>query len=154
MILGFTVAVLYPGHRSFNRHSGPDGYPLSWYPMFSGKRDDTLKVTYMYALDAKGKRYTIPYNYWARGGFNQGRSQLRKAVRQGKKATIKKCEFVAERLAKKKSGWRSRVEKVRVAKGRFDVEQFFVEGNREPLRELIKAECPVVRDTSEKEGAK
>jgi hypothetical protein len=145
MIVGFVVAVASPVERNFNRRSDTDGYPLSWYPMFSGRRSDTLRVNYMYGLGAEGKRYKIRYNYWARGGFNQGRSQLAKALRKGRKATMAKCEAVAARLAKRKRGWPSRVQTVRVAKGRYDVNEFFVKGNREPMREIVKAECPVLR---------
>lgn len=151
MIIGFCVAVASPIERNFNRRRGPDGYPLSWYPMFSGLRKDTLKTKYMYGLGEDGRRYMIPYTYWARGGFNQGRSQLGAAIREGRAASMKKCEKVAARLAKRNRGWRSRVKTVRVAKGRFNVERFFVDGQREPDREFVVVECTVKREPAAEE---
>jgi hypothetical protein len=152
IILGFIGAVASPVHRSIKRVSGSDGYPLSWYPMFSGKRTNTLKAYYMVGLGADGRRYKIPYTYWARGGFNQGRSQLRSAVRGGKQARLAKCEKVAARLAKRKHGWRSRVQSVVVAKGHFDVETYFVEHERLPRAEYIMAKCPVIRSTPDEKS--
>jgi len=152
MIIGFCVAVASPIERNFNRRRASDGYPLSWYPMFSGLRTNTLKTKYMYGLGEDGRHYMIPYTHWARGGFNQGRTQLGDAIRAGRKASMRKCEKVAQRLAKRKRGWRSRVKTVRVAKGRFDVERFFIDGQREPEREFVVAECTVNREPPAEEA--
>jgi hypothetical protein len=153
MIIGFSLAVASPALRYI---TGPrsDGFPLSWYPMFRNIRKDTLRAIYVYGVNEDGTHHKVTYKYWARGGFNQGRAQLHAAVKAGKRATMRKCEKVAARIGKSRKGWRSKVETVRIAKGRFDAETFFIQGDRTPLRERVLVECPVIRDASKKEEAR
>jgi len=152
MIVGLSLAVASPVHR-YITGPAPDSYPLSWYPMFRSIRRDTLQATYVYGVGEDGTRYKVEYRFWARGGFNQARSQLRQAVKAGKKSAMEKCEQVAKRMKRKRRGWRTKVQTVRIAKGRFDAETYFVQGDHTPLTERVIVECPVLRKTRQKEEA-
>src|SRR5262245_18946920 len=76
-------AVLWPLHE--NWQSKPkDSFPLSYYPMFSNRRDVVETFYYVLGIDAEGKRYQIPYKMIGEGGSNQVRRQLRKIMNEGR----------------------------------------------------------------------
>src|SRR5262245_49850109 len=69
-------AVLWPIQENL-RAKPRDNFPLSYYPMFSNKREAVETFYYMVGRDAKGTRYQIPYRSIGDGGGNQIRRQLR-----------------------------------------------------------------------------
>lgn len=67
------------------RRERVDGFPLSWYPMFSAKRSRLMSVTYAVGVTADGGRLSLPTNALGTGGVNQVRRQLyRVAVREAR----------------------------------------------------------------------
>jgi hypothetical protein len=62
-----------------------DGFPLSWYPMFSARRGRRMSVTYAVGITADGDRLCLPPEALGGGGVNQVRRQLyRVAVREAR----------------------------------------------------------------------
>lgn len=62
-----------------------DGFPLSWYPMFSARRRRRAWVTYAVGVCADGERRYLPSGALGPGGINQVRRQLhRVAVRENR----------------------------------------------------------------------
>jgi len=62
-----------------------DGFPLSWYPMFSAKRSRRMSVTHAVGVTADGDRLSLPPDALGTGGVNQVRRQLyRVAVREAR----------------------------------------------------------------------
>ncbi|MDQ3763441.1 MAG: hypothetical protein M3460_17975 [Actinomycetota bacterium] len=71
-----------------------DGFPLSWYPMFSTKRQRRAWVTYAVGVQDDGGRRYLPCGALGPGGLNQVRRQLyRVAVRE------KRSQAYADALA-------------------------------------------------------
>jgi hypothetical protein len=62
-----------------------DGFPLSWYPMFSAKRNRQMAVTHAVGVTVDGGRLTLPTGALGTGGLNQVRRQMhRVAVREAR----------------------------------------------------------------------
>jgi hypothetical protein len=62
-----------------------DGFPLSWYPMFSAKRRRQMSVIHAVGITADGGRLSLPPRALGTGGVNQVRRQLyRVAVREAR----------------------------------------------------------------------
>src|SRR5262245_64024289 len=76
-------AVLWPIHENW-RDRPKDNFPLSYYPMFSSKRDAIETFYYVVGVDAEGKRYYVPYRWISEGGGNQVRHQLRRIIKAGR----------------------------------------------------------------------
>lgn len=84
----FSAAVLVSVLSSLLQYRRPmadriDGFPLSWYPMFSAKRHRRASVTYAVGVRDDGGRRYLPCGALEPGGINQVRRQLyRVAVRE------------------------------------------------------------------------
>jgi hypothetical protein len=136
-------AVLWPIHQNW-RNDPNDNFPLSYYPMFSNRRDAIENFWYVLGRDAQGKRYLIPYKLIGDGGGNQVRRQLRKIMNEGRAPEL--AQSVAKRLARRdKAPW-SEIVTVEVCRGKYVVDDFF-RGKKEPVSETIAGSCPVERRT-------
>jgi len=138
------LAVLSPAHVSFS-DDRTDSFPLSWYPMFRGVRPAVEQPVYVIGLGDDGTRYKVHYRHWAVGGFNQSRRQLAHLVEQGPERLQRACEDIAVRIAERRRGWRTRVDTVRVVRGRYSRDNYFVRGIHDPMEERALAECAVTR---------
>ncbi|MDQ3772776.1 MAG: hypothetical protein M3343_11910 [Actinomycetota bacterium] len=116
-----------------------DGFPLSYYPMFSAKREATAKVTYLVGLDGRGDRIKIPYKCAGSGGLNQVRRQIRRAVRRGHSEEL--CARVAREVRRRNSF--KEVVTVQVVTGTYHLDDYFSGRNRQPLKEKLHASVPV-----------
>lgn len=61
------AAVLLPIRQNWREHKR-DGFPLSYYPMFSQRRKERVGLLYLVGLTATGERRLIPYSYAGTGG--------------------------------------------------------------------------------------
>ena len=113
-----------------------DSFPLSYYPMFSHKRDAHYKVTYLVGLNADGHRRAISYKLAGTGGFNQVRRQIRRAAREGRAEAL--CADVATRLAQHSAF--ADLRQVAVLTGTFALDGYF-QGRQTPVREKTHATC-------------
>jgi hypothetical protein len=82
-VLGAVLSPLLQYRRPLKKRR--DGFPLSWYPMFSAKRRRRSWVTYAVGVDRDGRRRYLHKGLLGAGGINQVRRQLyRIAVREGR----------------------------------------------------------------------
>jgi len=134
-------AVLWPIQQNW-RDTPRDDFPLSYYPMFSNKRDAIETFYYIVGQDAEGKRHQVPYSWIGDGGGNQVRRQLRRIINEGRAPEL--AQKVAKRVAKRDAPPWSQVVSVAVCTGKYDVDAFF-HNRKEPVSEKIRASAQVER---------
>jgi hypothetical protein len=134
-------AVLSPIVQNW-REEPRDGFPLSYYPMFSAKRSKTASVTYLVGLYAQGGRRLLPYVYAGTGGLNQVRRQINRAVREGR--ADKLGQIVAGKVALVGEEPFAAVVTVQVVTGKYRLADYFAD-KRDPISEFVHASCPVER---------
>lgn len=138
-------AVLWPVQENF-RTKPHDSFPLSYFPMFTAKRDGQYKLNYMIGITAQGARLVIPYKLAGNGGFNQVRRQINRRVSDGEAAVL--CQSVAARLAKKIAQKENHplagVVTVQIVTGRYRFDDYFT-GNKKPRSEKVRTSCTVER---------
>lgn len=125
-------AILLPIKENW-RTKPKDGFPLSYYPMFSLKRGETNTLNYFVGYDANNNRYHLPYKYVGSGGFNQVRRQINKQCRKGKEARLTKK--VARRLAKCKDAPFNTLQRIELVRGTYHLENYFLTDNQMPVEE-------------------
>lgn len=144
-------AVLWPVVENW-RGRPEDGFPLSYYPMFSLKRADATTVRYLVGLDACGERWLLPHTCAGTGGLNQVRRQINALVRAGEAHAL--CRLVAADVATRNEEHFPDIVTVQVVVGRYRLADFFaarrgsvwerMEASR--VRETVEASCPVKRN--------
>jgi hypothetical protein len=98
-----------------------DGFPLSWYPMFSAKRRRRAWVTHAVGVSADGRRRSLPLDVLGSGGLNQVRRQLyRVAVREARPDAC--AGALAVRVARRRDC--ADLIRVEVVRTRFDLDGF------------------------------
>jgi hypothetical protein len=135
------VTVLSPVAENWRR-SPQDGFPLSYYPMFTADRTDRTSVTYLLGVDGQGNRTPLRYTFAGTGGLNQVHSQMKKAVRQGEAAEL--CRSAASRVAQRRAGPLGEVVSVQVVTGTYRLVDYFG-GDKTPVSERVQASCDVRR---------
>jgi hypothetical protein len=120
-----------------------DEFPLSYFPMFSFKRDSIFQVNYFIGYDVRNQRCYIPYEYIGSGGLNQVRRQLNKKVREEKGDRI--AEKVAKRLANCKTAPYNELVRVDLVTGRYHLDNYFLTGDKNPLAETVIASKTIVK---------
>ncbi len=60
-------AVLWPIRQNW-RARKIDGFPFSYYPMFSAKRAETARVYHLVGLTETGERRIVPYGHCGTAG--------------------------------------------------------------------------------------
>src|SRR5436190_13657790 len=95
--LAMIGAVLWPIHQNW-RKQPHDSFPLSYYPMFSAKREPVEYFFYLVARDEQGARHYVPYQLIGPGGHNSNRRQIRRIVNEGRAADLARA--VARRLGR------------------------------------------------------
>lgn len=114
-----------------------DGFPLSYYPMFSLKRDTHYTVRHVVGYDHRGQAHVIPYKLLGTGGFNQVRRQVNKRCKQGK--AHKLARSAAKRIARQTEAPYTDLVYVEVIKGDFHLDSFFLTHDRTPVRTKVLA---------------
>jgi hypothetical protein len=141
MSLVMIGAILWPIRQNW-RESPTDDFPLSYYPMFSTKREAIEDFYYLLGRDAAGKRYYVPYYWIGSGGGNQVRRQIRKIMSEGHAPEL--AQTVAKRLARRNDSPWAQVVSVSVVRGKFSVDDFF-HGKKAPVSEKIGGLAQVER---------
>ena len=130
MLLG---AVLWPVRQNW-RAQPCDGFPLSYYPMFSVRRRRRCKVTHVVGIRPGGERVVIPYRYAGLGGLNQVRRQLRRVALEGE--PVEFCRAVATGIDRRRDPELAGLAAVELVTGSYDLEEFF-RGDREPAARRV-----------------
>ena len=143
--LGVCLMVLWPIRVHFMDQK-PDSFPLTWYPMFRGVRSPLESPPHVVGLDAEGAWFPIPYTYWASGGFNQGRAQLRRvlAMDAGRRAEL--CQKIAQKVRKNRRPVDETLVEVQIWRSQYSRDEYFSERKRDPRRKKVIASCPVERE--------
>ena len=132
-------AVLWPIGQNWRSHP-QDNFPLSYYPMFSAKREKVETFYYVVGLDAEGKRTAIPHQIIGDGGGNQVRRQLRRIINAGNAPEL--AQQIAQRIAHKRAY--RKIVSVSVIRGQYSVEDFF-HGKKDPISERVYGTAEVER---------
>lgn len=134
-------AVLAPLRQNWRRQPR-DGFPLSYYPMFSARRKRYGTVVHLVGVDASGKPRVLHYRHAGHGGLNQVRRQIRRTVKAGHAQAL--AEIAARSLARSSRSSETGIIEVRVVSSRYAYDDFFA-GPRVPEREFVHASAPVER---------
>jgi hypothetical protein len=117
-----------------------DGFPFSYYPMFSHPVGETYRVTHVVGLDADGREHVIPYGYLGTGGLNEVRVYVERAAHQHPKQF---CEEVAARLSARPSDDLRHVRELVVRTGAYVMESFYAGAiQARSQREHVKCRVP------------
>ncbi|MGQ0479738.1 MAG: hypothetical protein ACT4O0_01715 [Pseudonocardia sp.] len=112
-------ALLYPLRQYRKpRAQRVDGFPLSYYPMFSSRRNDKKLIKYVIAVRDDGSRGYLHYRHLGAGGLNQVRRQLGRA--QDEDRVPAWTSALAEKLAAKDE--LRDVRRIEVIEGLFDLD--------------------------------
>lgn len=137
--LGFSAAliaaVLWPVRENW-REEPRD--PLSYYPMFTAKRRRRVRETYLLGRTADGGRRALHYRLAGSGGLNLSRRQMRRMAGADRGEEV--CRLAARNIVKRDV--HRDVVRVQLVTGQYVLKEYF-SGNREPLKERVRAECDV-----------
>ena len=136
---GLLAAVLTPIRQHWCE-APRDGFPLSYYPMFTAKRRRHGSVTYLLGTDANGMRRLLHYSYLGGGGLNQVRRQLRRIVAEGR--ADEAAAIVAAALEATPRRRDRYVTRVHVVTGRYRYGDFFA-GQGDPASEVVHSTVAV-----------
>ncbi len=128
------LMVMFPIVQNF-RENPDDGFPFSYYPMFTKQRGETTTLVHPIAVDRFGNETNLDYRYVARGGMNQVRRQIRKRARRGEALNL--CQKVVRRIQADGLG---DISEVMIVKNEYDMAAFF-EGSKKPIRREVLAIC-------------
>jgi hypothetical protein len=117
-----------------------DSFPLSYYPMFSVRREQHGTVPYAVGVRANGSRGPLPHGVLGAGGVNQVRKQLSRAVHRGRAA--QHAELIAGFVAERPDF--ADVVTVEIVRGRFDFDACLLNRKVEG-EETVLASAPVRR---------
>lgn len=142
--MALVAAVVWPIQENWQKKP-KDSFPLSYYPMFSARREAVETFYYALGIDAEGERHQIPYKMIGDGGGNQVRRQLRKIMNEGRAPEL--ARSIARKLARSDSERWSKIVTIQVCRGKYAVDDFF-RGKKEPVSETITGSAPVERRPS------
>lgn len=137
---GLLALVVWPVRQNWAT-APADGFPLSYYPMFSARRRAHGHVVHAVGVSASGVRRDLSFHHSGHGGFNQVRRQIARQVRDGDAQRV--AERVAARLAAQ-GRHEPDVVTVEVVTGRYRYDSFFA-GHLEPVSEVVHARAQVPR---------
>ena len=115
-----------------------DGFPLSYYPIFSKGTGKTTKIHHAVAVLRSGAVVNLPGSLVSRGGMNTQRRRIRKAVREGR------ADGLAKRIARQVAQRYADVVRVEVVESVYDIEGYFRD-RTEPIRRTVVASQWVAR---------
>lgn len=112
-----------------------DSFPLSNYPMFSGRASPETAIPHAIAIDAEGERSILPPSAVFNDEIVQAWETLRQAINAGPEATLDLCNQIATRAG-------DHAVSVEIVTDHFDAIRYF-EGDKTPLDSTVHATCPV-----------
>jgi hypothetical protein len=124
------------------REEPRDSFPLSYYPMFTERRGETTRVSYLAGFDQQGNRQVIPYFLIGTGGLNQVRRQIPKLI--DRRQANELCREVSARIARRRIEPYSSMVTLRVVTGTYGLANRYA-GEKAPISEHVHARCDVKR---------
>jgi hypothetical protein len=134
----FSAAVLLAVAWPLAWDARDDSFPLSTYPMFSGRQSSEANIAHVVGLTETGERVVLPPEAVANDEVIQAYETVRQAIAQGAEGTYALCAEAA--------AWagdhRNSVVSVQVVTDRFDAVAYF-DGERAPEQSTVHTECGV-----------
>ena len=140
--LGMVAAVLAPVRQNWRRRP-VDGFPLSYYPMFSARRRATVRAIHLVGIDGTGGRICIPHHCAGTGGLNQVRRQINRACGEG--GALGLCAAIAEHVAHDAAF--DGIRTVQVVESSYRIDDYFLRRDA-AAAERVLAAAEVVRGTA------
>jgi hypothetical protein len=137
---GLMVATVFPVLQNWSARPD-DGFPFSYYPMFTRRVGATYRVTHVVGIDGEGREHVVPYHYLGVGGLNEVRVQVQREARKRPRSF---CKRVAARLMARPSEELRGVRELVVRSGAYDMNAFYA-GRIEPRSTREHARCRVRR---------
>lgn len=135
------LAVLAPVRQSWRpRRDRKDGFPLSYYPMFSARRHETGTVVHLMATDSDGYALMLHYRHAGTGGLNQVRRQIRRRVHEGAAAGLATTAATSVRASRRHED--RELVQVLVVSSEHHYDTFFA-GDPTPVHRRVHAIAPV-----------
>lgn len=123
-----------------------DDFPLSYYPMFSSKRQNLYQQASVVAIKQDGEKVPVHYKMLGTGGLNQNRRQLGKLLTVKKAAELRQhLSEVADRLTASDRSMYLGCVSVAAVKGTYDLNAYFTRQNQEPtdMEMLMEVKLPL-----------
>ena len=98
---------------------------------------------YFVGFDHSDNRYVIPYHLTGPESFHDIHQSIIKSVEDGKASII--TEVVAQRIAKEKEDSCSRITTVKLVRGAYHLENYFVDNIKLPVNETVFADLKINR---------
>lgn len=130
--VGLVITLLWPLVR------GSDGFPLSNYPMFSGKKQVDAKVSHVVVRYADDATQAVAPKMLGTAEIMQASQIAKSAARDGARA-MELCTRVAQRVLEE---GRANVVAVEVRTDEYDVLDYWA-GDRHPRKTKVHASCPL-----------
>lgn len=112
-----------------------DGFPLSYFPMFTGIRGGRTTVTHPVGILSDGSTVDLHYRVAGSGGMNKVRSQIRRRVGVGEAREL--CVEIAREIRLRRRDYPPGMVEVALVHDQYRFEDFFA-GRRNPFdREFI-----------------
>ncbi len=128
------AAVLAPVTQNFMADPW-DGFPLSYFPMFTKPRGETVKLTHPVGIRDDGVEINLPGRLAASGGMNQIRKHIRKTARKGNADEL--AERIARRIRRSDRPEYASLLEVRIVRSTFEIEGFMGGDHRAVRREVL-----------------
>lgn len=129
------IAVLSPILQNF-ADKPIDGFPLSYFPMFTAVREGRTTLTHPVGFYPDGTSVDLNYRVAGSGGMNQVRRQIRERVKNGEASDL--CREIAQSVRTRWMDDYPGIVEVAIVRDRFFIEEFFA-GNREPYERKVRA---------------
>lgn len=139
MSLLMLALVALPVVQNF-REDPDDGFPLSYFPMFTTKREATTEISHPIGFRADGSSVDLHYKLAGGGGMNQIRRQIREIVKDDDADDL--CKRVAKNVARSSRRDCSDVIEVAIVSDTYRYDLFF-NGQPEPVEREFHARCGV-----------
>ncbi len=143
--IALLVIVLSPIIQNW-REDPVDGFPLSYFPMFTTVREGRTRLTHPIGIRADGSEVSLHYKVVGSGGMNQVRRQIRSRVKRGEAEEL--CREIAERVARSDRQEHRDLVAVAVVRDRFELDAFF-SGDRTPAERDIRARVEIPRGSEQ-----
>lgn len=124
------------------RYEPRDGFPFPYYPMFGARRDEVATMRFIVVRDEEGNETPVPHKIVGRGGMNQIRKRINRAVRNGNADAL--CEDVARRLERSDSRRFRSATTVAVVTAEYRLSDY-INGQSEALSWRVEAERSIQR---------
>ncbi len=121
-----------------------DSFPLSYFPMFTIQREDLHTEHYVVGWDARGNRWTIPFNDIAPGG-SLVRIRADTVFTMVKRdQSVQLCQDVGRRIVERNRAALRPLVRLDVVTGTYSLSEY-LRGQKAPKSEVVRATCTIER---------